>query len=218
MISRKGPWTRLWKSHWRQEWIILHWSNLHYTTLTTSALFYPRGHVTLDLKSPVPVCFPTEETLGMVLVPSSGPLPLKVIFLYFSPSAKLFEPRCIGSPKLQWEFRQVLTDWKFNREKLKSFRTVTHTFGGDLETCEQNLKWIGPISNELWFQQFRQFRQFTWNLTTPSRQLPSGLTQQLSIICCTLSPFPVRLEMTLIRLESTFQETFLFNHNRQTEI
>jgi len=34
----------------------------------------------LDLKSPVPVWFPAEETLGMLLVPTSGALSLKVIY------------------------------------------------------------------------------------------------------------------------------------------
>ena len=57
-----------------------HWSNLHYTTLPTSVVFYFRGHVSLDLKSPVSVCFPTEGTLGMLFVPHSGALSLKVIY------------------------------------------------------------------------------------------------------------------------------------------
>ena len=58
----------------------LHLANLHYTTLPTSVVFYPRGHVVLDLKSPVPVWFPAEEALGMLLVPNSGALSLKVIY------------------------------------------------------------------------------------------------------------------------------------------
>jgi hypothetical protein len=36
--------------------------------------------MSLDLKSPVPVWFPAEEALGMLLVPSSGALSLKIIY------------------------------------------------------------------------------------------------------------------------------------------
>ncbi len=53
---------------------------LHYTTLTTIVAFYARGHVGVDLKSSVPVWFPTEEALGILLVPNSGALSLKVIY------------------------------------------------------------------------------------------------------------------------------------------
>jgi hypothetical protein len=42
-------------------------------------VFYPRDHGVLDLENPVPVWFPTEETLGMMFVLSSGALSLKVI-------------------------------------------------------------------------------------------------------------------------------------------
>ena len=63
---------------------------------------------------------------------------------------------------------------------LLSFRNVTHTNRTwEKEEGTQNLKWIGPISSDLWFPQFRQFRQFTWNLTVDCRQLPTGLTKQL---------------------------------------
>ncbi len=60
---------------------------------------------------------------------------------------------------------------------------MTHTWStwGEEEGA-QNLKWIGPISSELWFPQFRQFRQFTWNLTAGCRQLRAGLTKQLRIL------------------------------------
>ena len=69
---------------------------------------------------------------------------------------------------------------EFIEKKIKSVRIVTHSFASrGEETGTQNLKWIGPISNELWFLQLCQFCQFTWNLTVPYRQLPVGLTEQL---------------------------------------
>jgi hypothetical protein len=51
---------------------------LHHPDYPGIVAFYPRGHVAV--KSPVPVWFPAEEALGMLLVPSSGALSLKVIY------------------------------------------------------------------------------------------------------------------------------------------
>jgi hypothetical protein len=38
---------------------------------------------------------------------------------------------------------------------------------------------MGTFQMKLWFPEFRQFRQFTWNLTTGCRELLPGLTKQL---------------------------------------
>ncbi len=76
--------------------------------------------------------------------------------------------------QLQRGFRQFLSDWKF------SFQNVTQSTGTwEEEEGVQNLKWIRPISSELWFSEFCQFCQVTWNLTAGYRQLPTGLTKQL---------------------------------------
>ena len=49
------------------------------TRLCLQNVFYLRVHESLDCKSPEPVCFGVEETLGMVLVPSTGLFPEKVL-------------------------------------------------------------------------------------------------------------------------------------------
>ncbi len=57
--------------------LALHPPNLRYTTLFTT-VFDLRRHVTLGDKSPEPVSFPGEETLGMIIVPTTGLFPDKV--------------------------------------------------------------------------------------------------------------------------------------------
>jgi hypothetical protein len=56
---------------------VLHDAN-RYLTLMFTTDCYLRGHVTLDCKSPEPVCFVTEETLGMLFVPTVRMFPDKV--------------------------------------------------------------------------------------------------------------------------------------------
>jgi hypothetical protein len=57
---------------------VLHAANSCLTLMLTTAC-YLRGHVTLDCKSPVPVCFAAEEeTLGMLFVPTARAFPGKV--------------------------------------------------------------------------------------------------------------------------------------------
>jgi hypothetical protein len=46
--------------------------------LKFTTVCYLRGHVTLDCKSPEPVCFAVEETLGMLFVPTTIVFPGKV--------------------------------------------------------------------------------------------------------------------------------------------
>ena len=55
----------------------LHVENRFLTHMFTTVC-YLRGHVTLDCKSPVPVCFTAEETLGMLYVPTARVFPGKV--------------------------------------------------------------------------------------------------------------------------------------------
>ena len=57
--------------------LALHAANLRYTTLFTDA-FDLRRHVTLGGKSPEPVSFAAEATLGMIIVPTTGVFPGKV--------------------------------------------------------------------------------------------------------------------------------------------
>ena len=55
----------------------LHVAN-RFLTLMSTTTCYLRDHVTLDCKSPVPVCFTTEETIGMLFVPIVTVFPGKV--------------------------------------------------------------------------------------------------------------------------------------------
>ena len=57
--------------------LALHAANLRYTTLFTTT-FDLRRHVTLRGKSPEPVSFAAEATLGMIIVPTTGVFPGKV--------------------------------------------------------------------------------------------------------------------------------------------
>ncbi len=91
--------------------LALHVANLRYTTLFTSG-FDLRRHVTLGDKSPEPVSFVTEATLGMIIVPTTGVFPVKVFYTKCTEEEFVIGQvlRCSGS-----ENRDMTLSWRGGR-------------------------------------------------------------------------------------------------------